>query len=445
MKLIIILFCFVVFFFIIKEKSTKRFVWLIAGICLLSMDIKISISPPINAHTLFIIAYFISLLYHKEFNNYWKEFPLNFILLVLLFTHLMVGLMDERLNLISKLSRPIFIYAQTYFCIFIGYTSLKTLREWSTIPKTILVIFGIVGLYGIVTFLMQNNPYYDFINQLFSSSNEKGIWFEVQERGYRVLSTFNNPIPYGFTIGVVSLFAINHFFKTPNLFIVLILLVIASNIFLSNSRSAVVSFMMSIFIFTLLQLRFNFNWKYLARIFIFAISIIAFNMFIPAFKTSINDVTDIIKTGGEEVQGSNIELKQTQWERSLFYFTQSPVWGNGYYYFAENIYSYNKDPELAGLEGYAYKLAVEEGLLQIIAILAFFLLLFRHLFISWNKINNRYSCFSISALFTFVFFIVSVGTYGNVFVVTFLLLGLIIRYIELVNKKNEIFRPNSSL
>lgn len=435
MKILIITICLAISILIIKNKSYKRFTWFIIGVCFLSMDIIISVSPPINAHVLLIISFIISLLYHKEYMTSWKAFPIHSLLSILFFTHIMVGIMDERLNLVSRISRPLFVFSQTYFCIFIGYASFRKLSEWPKLLRTIIIIFGIVGIYGIITYVLQNNPYYDTISQAFSSTNEKGMFSDVQERGYRVCSFLNNPIPYGIIMGFVSLFTINYFKKNTPLTIVLLTIMII-NIFLSNSRSAVLSFILLIIIYNTIQLRYNLKIKYFIGVILIISSIIISYNFFPIFNNSINNIVDIFTNGGNNVTGSNIELKQTQWTKSLHFFNINPVWGNGYFFFWENINIYGKDIDLAGLEGYIYKLLVEEGIIQIIAVSIFFASLIRFFILEWNKFNNHFVCCGISIILTFIFFIISVGTYGNVFVFSFILLGVIMKYIELL--KNEI-------
>ena len=436
MKEALILLCSIVTVFIIKEKSYKRFVWFLFGVSFFSMDIIISESPKINSHVLFIFGYFVSLIMHKELNKSWKEFPLHILLFILLITHLMVGIMDERLNTISQFSRPIFIYAQTYFCLFIGYTSLKNNQEFSKILKIILLIFGIVSIYGIFTFFLQNNPYYDSVEQLFSLKNEKGMWSEVQERGYRVCSFLNNPIPYGFVMGFIAMLVISQQQKKINIISLVFLLSICVNVILSNSRSSFLTFLILIVVYNVLSIRYSSSIRFFIAMSSGAALVILLYFFVPSFSNSIDNLLDLVSNGGrgDKLNGTSINLKMEQWLASLYFFQQNPVWGNGYYYFNENIYSNmasSKGASLYGLEGYLFRMMVEEGIVQIIAVFMFFWSLFVFLLKKWTPSNNRIVAFSISTLVAFLIFILSVGSYGNVFVFTFLLLGVIIKYIEL--------------
>lgn len=430
MKPLLIAICFVVLSFIIKENGFKRFIWFLLGVSFFSMDIKIVNSPPLNAHLLFILGYIISLAYHGELMKSWKRFPMQTIMLVLFFTHLMIGLMDERLNLLSKISRPVFTFAQTYLCLLIGYTSFKKRSEWIKILNGMMIIFCVIGVYGLVTYFLKGNPYYDFVWTSFFDSNEKGIWSEVQTRGYRVCSTFNNPIPYGFVMGVVAILLISQTRKqTPTS--ILMFVIIISNLFLSNSRTSLLAIMLLLSIYVVLLLRYRSNAKYLASLLSLLLLSVAAYLTVPVINTSVNNVIDIFTTGGSSTQGTTTELKQGQWFATLFYFQNSPFWGNGFSYFLEDISAKGFNNDLYGLEGYIFKLLVEEGIIQAISVLIFFFLLFRYYLSRWNRVNTKLVSFSLGMTGAFLFFIIATGTYGNIFLFIFSILGVFLRRIEL--------------
>lgn len=417
------------------------------------MDIKITNSPPINAHLLFIISYLISLSYHNEFSRNWRKFPFKVILAVLLVTHLMVGIMDDRLNFISKLSRPLFIYAQSYCCLFIGFTAVRHIAVKPKVFNLILIIFSVLGAYGILTFILNGNPYYDAVSQMFSDSGEKGMFSTIQERGYRVCSFLNNPIAYGFIMGIVGLLLFSQR-KRYSWIISVAFIIIVMNVFMSNSRSAILSFLLMVVIFSSLKMRYSVNIKYFISILMFIIGAILAYILIPVVGKSIDGALDIFTTGGNNVRGSNVELKESQLTASLIYFNKSPIWGNGYYFFWENISVHGKDEALAGLEGYLYRLLIEEGIIQIIAVAIFFFSIFKYFIKSWTSTNNLLVSAALAMGVALLFFVLSVGTYGNVFVFSFFFLGIFIRLVEIYKqrvmrekavKRNKIIKEFSSI
>ena len=108
-----------------------------------------------------------------------------------------------------------------------------------------------MGCYGFITFILQGYPYDDALHIAFG--NDVGIWSEVQSRGYRVLSTLNNPIVYGFVMFIATTYLYlqrDNFSK--NVYFCLSLLVFL-NVFLANSRTGIVAGVFLLVVYALVE------------------------------------------------------------------------------------------------------------------------------------------------------------------------------------------------
>lgn len=175
----------------------------------------------------------------------------------------------------------------------------------------------------------------------------------VQERGYRVYSTMNNPIPYGAVMGLATLYIGTNRLLIKNSLIKIIVSLCFVNILFTYSRSAIVGFCIAVIVFLILN---NKNPLKLFKIILTAsvvLTILYFSM--PSISNVFDLIFDVFLTGGNNAKGSNIELKGLQLDTSIKYFLNAPFFGNGFRYFQEELASgktVSYDGSLAGLEGY---------------------------------------------------------------------------------------------
>ncbi len=435
MRGIIIILCVIIAFFIIKENSIQRTKWLFIGLFFTLLDITILESPPISSHKLYLIAFYISLIRHKELQAEFSNYPFKNITIILCLLSFAVAFADNRLSLASQLQRG-FSNILELSSLFIGYSSIKKVTNFKPIYQTISKYLVIITILGLFTWIIKSNPYYDFITSIFNNNNTVGIWSEVQERGYRVCSTFSNPIVYGF---ILSIYLLMYWelkeVKVLNINLIIFLLIL-SNIIFSNSRTNLVSLGIAICIYFIL--RYKLSFKLILHGGTIIILLILSYYFIEPIRKIFDSVIDIYLTGGANTSGSSIELKEQQQQFAYLFFLQSPWWGNGYNYFEEiiqlgKVNFYNG--ELAGLEGYGYKLLVEQGIFMIIANIIYmvqiFIFFFKRQYISLSKV-------SIAIFASFIFFILLAGTYGGVTYYSLILIGINVKFIQLYSKSQQI-------
>ncbi len=430
MKAILIAITLVIGYIIYRSKGVTRFYYFVLGICLMSMNIVIIPDTPLYSHSLFILSYVASLINHNEFKLEYKRFPFKAIFIYLLIVNFLIGFLDSRLSIISQISRAIVNYLTTVFCLFVGYSSLKSTRDWNLICKKCIPIFTIMAIYGLCTWVLQSNPYNDVVHASFGSTD---IWKNVQERGYRVYSTMNNPIPYGAVMGLAALYIGTNRLLIKNSLIKIIVSLFFVNMLFTYSRSAIVGFCIALIVFLILK---NKNPLKLFKITLFIFLVLTTLYFIiPSIRNVFDLIFDIFLTGGNNVRGSNIELKSLQLETSIKYFLNAPFFGNGFRYFQEELLSgkvANYDNSLAGLEGYLFVMLVENGIFMILGMITFFAML---IWYPIKRIKVGYVCYlSITLTIFFIFFIYITGTYGNIYIYFMTFLGLTIKYIQIKNR-----------
>ena len=382
--------------------------------------------PPVfgTAHILFSIAVIISLVLNKEIKGELKSFPLKNISFAILLIYFIISLLDKRLSLIGSIVRPIIYFIQTYLWLFIGYSLFKQEKDWREVIRILFQVLSIFAVYGLVTWIIQRNPWNEFVDSVYGGGS---MWVGIQERGYRVYSFLNNPIAYGcvMTIGALSIWPL--YLRTRSKMILAFLLLIICNVFLSNSRTDIILLGLSIILYILFYYGLSVKAiAYLGGICI-GVGILYFN--VDSIRSVMNSVFDIFISGGSNLTGSSIEMRELQLTTAFMYFNESPFWGHGLQYFSENIQpQYGTRSGLAGLESYAFRLLVEMGLFMIIA---FIIYVFRFIYIA----NRRKSCsLQISSLVlaqfvAFVFFLIATGDYGNVFEYCLIIIGVNLKYL----------------
>jgi O-antigen ligase len=68
----------------------------------------------------------------------------------------------------------------------------------------------------------------------------------------------------------------------------------------------------------------------------------------------------IFSSDGADVHGSTKEMRETQFTVGLFYFFQSPIWGQGASF---DIYDYESQGEIFGMESELLKILFQRGLI----------------------------------------------------------------------------------
>lgn len=426
MDFIIWLLFFIVFVMMMAKKGHQRAVCLFVGLFILADYISIE---PINAYALYMVAFIVSLGIHGEIKQEWNNFPFKRILILLLLLHVAVALHDSRINdnPIKMLSRVFNNFIPRYMALFVGYAALSRLGDWRKTAMPLFAIFAFMGMYGLFTWFLQSNPYYEMMNEAFKG--KAGIWTEVQSRGYRVMSTLSNPIVYGFVMCMAGHFI---FLWRKSMDVVAgagLFSLVVLNAFLANSRTGIVAGVLLVLVFLLSKYRLSVRMYRSIVICALVLSVSYFT--IPPIQHVTDSVIDIAVSGGKQTQGSTVALKFDQWKAAGYFFAKSPFFGNGFHYFSELISG--KDTSytggnLAGMEGYGYKLLVEEGLFMIIGAVVFFSGLCGYFF--RRHYLGDYAHTGIAWTASFLAYLMFTGDYGGIFTIGMILIGMLLKFIQ---------------
>lgn len=423
MSAFFILLTFLSCYMIIKTNGVKRALWFIGSILFLSDSIFLW--GPFNSHFAFVISFLASLYFHHELKTCYKEYPLRKISVAIFIIYLLIGLVDTRIPLISRFSRPVTGFFLTYMAFFVGFCGVKSNKDIHLILRGFTQMLVIICVYGLFTFIIQSNPIYDLISNSFSG--DLGIWANVQERGYRVCSFLSNPIVYGGVMGMYSLIVLNVWKTNNKLFKYIVFALLLLSVLIANSRTSIFATLVAYILYFLLKNKLSYK-NILAAFSAVIIVLIMYNQF-GFIRPMMDSAIDLVTTGGVNTQGSTTDLKVQQWEVSLLSFYDAPFFGHGLSYFYEvmgNKDSFVYNPLIAGMEGYQYKLLIEQGGFMIIAVIIFYIQLLA-IFFKKRIYSQTISYTGIACTISFLFFICATGVYGSAFLHFGIYIGILLR------------------
>lgn len=433
-KLPLILLTLFFSFQIIRHKGRNRLFWFIAGFLFCSNRIIIVTSPYIPSHRLLVFSLMISeLIRYRNFKHNWRKFPLKKSIIFVAIAYILIGLMDQRLSTFLKLYRPIYHTIETFFILFLAFASIENTKDLNWIIKRLTPLVIFIMLFGIFNFITKQNPYDQLISSAFSTESAFEVYKTRVGDRFRINSFADHPITYGYICAVLATFYIflpkrNHTIKRPLLISTVTLLII--NLLFSNSRSPLLAFLLGV----TLIITFVFNLKTKFKLMLLAIPLFILSyLTIPFINEKVDAITDVFLTGGENQEGSSMDMRYTQLAASYVLAMNNPIWGNGFAYIQEDLGWNSEDKEysseLRGFESYIFVLLIETGLIGIIANLSIFLIVISYLF-KKKRENKRLSAIAIALVFMFLTFILATGTL-NSWLISMTFIGILIKVLEL--------------
>lgn len=440
MTLIIIIFTVLWAVLLIKGDDKRRLFLFVITVLVIDSNLKFFKIPLMTTTkdvvitlSLFIIICQITV--QKKYKLY--EFPLKKLFCIVLVAFLIVGINTYYLSPYERITKPIseFIHCYTPFIIAFFWSKRVSIESLKRIFFYCIIYLSFWGVLNILTGvdvfnLMVGNEYSELI---------------IADR-LRIKSVFSFPFDYGFVCLVMFLFY--NYFILENVAkkrsLVIPIMATTFGIFFCNCRTLIVACLISIVLLYL----FLGSIKVLVKMFVafFSIGIILY-LSIPQI-TNILDQTITVVTGTEskQVGGSSIDMRQLQLEASLLYFSKSPIVGNGYDYFINQLgwggkdKSQQEDGNLQGLESVAFSLLLEKGLVGIVSYLLFWGGVL--IYLIKKRMKNKSLCaLGISITISYLVFAFSTGELGSV-PITLTFLGIIISNIVY---KHEIQYSDSGL
>lgn len=350
--------------------------------------INTSYSPIIhsNSHFTLAITYLFSLFFDPSFQKDFKKYPLRNISIAILFVYIMIALFSTWQTLTQSLYSAILDYSVSFLMLFAGFHAISTNEDYDEIIKTIKPLLAISAIYGLICFILQDNPYNRLVGIIDVGTNYN-VFDAV--RGYRISGFCNTSNPHAHVLTILSFIILNRKKCFSNYILTALSLL---NLLLSDSRAPLAD--LAILIIVYLMLIKDLSKK--IKIIIQGVLIIIFLLQIPIISefsdSIINKIADTFASKGEtEVTGSSLALRLTQFESAWNYFIESPLWGHGFNYYINNIFEENTDNNgLWGMESYILWLLVEQGIFMIILSIIYYILIIKNIlkyrFISYYKI-----------------------------------------------------------
>ncbi|MDN3583738.1 O-antigen ligase family protein [Mucilaginibacter flavus] len=235
----------------------------------------------------------------------------------------------------------------------------------------------------------------------------------------RVNSFSFHPYLYGFLLNTIALISIFFYqnikqIKVSKRYILTLIALFIINLYFSNSRIILLIFIGSYGIYALFSITAERFFQY---ILILPLLIIVLFQ-IPKVSKTMDQLADVVLTGGSSTEGSSVDMRQTQLLLSFKYFNDSPIFGNGFDYIIENLgfssdnSKRSSDAEAFGFESYFFVLLIEQGLIGIIANLILFVSLLVYYIRNFLKTEREYRRFVLICLLILIGYLTFILTTG---------------------------------
>lgn len=419
------------------DKNKKYVLLLINYICL--TPITIPGVPFGNSVFIVPICFFISEL-KKITNDYHNlSFYLKKILLIMIIATIILQINSPHYN-DSAFNTTRLIISELitkYFIIAYAFISIKNFDEFQKISKGLYYALIMLTIFGILNLITHSSI---LLNSLgFENSN-------VDNDRFRVQALFANPFDYGYTC-IILLYVIIILYNKGFMTIKKYYISLACCIFgivTCGSRSVILTAIISYLIYIILAK--SFSKKLYILVIATILSIASYN-FIPGVNEKVNQTLSIFTdSSGNKVEGSNLDMRETQYLTTLFYIKDNPLFGRGKDFFNIDLgwkdINENRDlviTDLAGLEGVVMSLLLERGLAGVLFYFIFYITIFFK-FIKYKKYDKETSCVGISIIIAYMFFANSNGELNSVGP-TLLICGALLHILE--TKKQKYITKNN--
>ena len=441
---------------ILTLKGVDRLSWYFAGILFFPPAITILSKPQITFSRFMIYVLLVSVLSDFRFKlKMLKGFPLKNSLILLLILLLFVGLLDFRVEAYLRVYRPLNYFIENFLVVAILYFSVRKTNEVVMTYRVLFKYMAIFCTYGLITFFLRYNPYYDLIIQIYGGRDFVNDNMVQGKDRFRISSFSWHALYYGLLLVInflILVFVLTNFefkkarSKIEKRYLITLCFFILLNIILVNSRTPIYILVLGFFIYIFFG--FSLAKKIKIAILVSAVTFIAFS-FVPQVNTLITESLNTFGNHGASYEGSSVDMRERQLLASYMLFEQSPIVGNGFAYIIEGL-GYSSDAserntgtDLMGFESYSFKLLIEQGLFGIIGNLVFFISMFIWFYRKYqinSILGKRFVVFTFSLVICFLVFILGTGDLGA-FPIFMSILGLNLKAIQLNNnlilKKNK--------
>lgn len=439
MELLILLF-FVLLFFVFYFKSHRDFSYSITliGICLQFFPPYLSILGV----RYFTIINMVSLLLNIKYiiNNKLYSYEKKYLSLLLYYLILLQIWSILNDTFLQNIQLGAFRTCVGYFSICsLCFLYIKTKDHLIILNKTIRLILLSICIYGFFCYTTSSNPILLFLNLFYGSSNAILDSFSIESRGGlsgRIQGLTVHPLEYGGIMLCFFFYILNTLHdKTYNkVYNYLLLCFISANIFLTGSRSAIISLILGIMIYIYINNQIRFKTKIKFTICFLSCYFITATYF-SFFKTYSDFINSIIFfwEDNNSVKGSNFDMRLTQLDAAFGLISKDTIsylfglgdgWVRNY-----SLTHKSMHPVLMGFESILFIGLIEYGVVG-------FIILTCGLFFIFFKLSRKFHTPNSVPIMIISFFIFQLftGDYGKL---TFLILISLLLKINIIKQKEK--------
>jgi hypothetical protein len=345
-------------------------------------------APPISFYKIYclsiILSWFLNRLVIKDLKFQRSTIFVATKVIILLFLYLVVLIANpESFNDSLKIFITFVIEIFLPTIIFVDVVSKINNIEFEKFCKTLIFIVLCIACYAIIAYLINYNPYIEFVESTIKTNRVIVHTYEDTLRGLRAQGTVSHPITFGALL-VLSLPLISTLYSRKSINIiqyVFISSVIFLAILLTNSRTPLIFFMLY-FITLSLFLPASKKIKLIFFLgFIISVSLMTSDFVYSKFLSIINIFDSQV---GEEMHGSTLQMRFLQFKTAWNYYLESPIFGNGLA-FSRNLIKGGIEQNLFNMEGLVLIILVDLGLIGLLGFVAFFAGMF---FMPLRKFTN---------------------------------------------------------
>lgn len=398
MEYIIILIALFCGYKIYSNQGQKRFDWFVCSMMVMSSSIIVINKPQVPCHRLFLICYWLSVLKNNERQG--KKFPLKIPLGIYIVGLLIISFNSPYLIFFYKMYKPFVFLIDTYFILLLACYGIKIENfKSNAIVNTLLFVM----LYGVLTLLLSSNPIQNIIMSAFGRAVYEAYYFGDR---IRITSTWSHPIAYGLICGALFYEYLPYWKKKK---IQILMLLLAINVFLCGSRTALAAFFLMGGVIVLTRYKLS---RAIRQGIIVCIMVIPIYCAVPMVQNKIDSMVNTA-LGNEDVAGSSLEMRDEQTYYAMLIVSECPLLGHGLDYIMEvmgyGTDNFTGDSHLLGLESYTYILLIERGFIGLfLEIFIWASIIFYAL--RYRKQDVEDASLIIAYILGFAFFSISTGT-----------------------------------
>lgn len=269
-------------------------------------------------------------------------------------------------------------------------TFIKNIRDAKSVFVSIGISYIIIGLWGIVTYLIKMNPLYSFFVLNYAGGFEVFDWTgdgEGSTRGGLVgtaTGNLNGPLPWGQESMLIALFFLflgkNKIVSSKFSFLIVVLAI--ANAFLSGKRSCLLPLIIAVFYLLWIK-RFFFDFKkiivslsVLVILLVVIFKVPAFEQFGKNIETTVFFWDDKV-AAKNDVGGSNKEMRFEQFIYVHKMVSDNLLGGLGFGYPTYYSTNYGIHPYMLGFESIYFLAMASSGLIGVLIWTFFFVKMFK--------------------------------------------------------------------